>query len=319
MTSRRRPSRSLAFRMPWKSLLEVLHRHDLPLGDVAQVRPRGQEDGGRELGQEMLGEVEIEVEPLQARQLLDLHLGEDHPSRFVLGVGQGEEAFGKQALLADLVGRHRGQTLPGHSLGQLRRRPDLDRLAAGHLDLIVGPRSEVVACLQDLLLSAQDRGLVGLVLGHHGGKALLSQQYGRHLVVARCGGWVLVAPSTVPDPGPRTWSGPMRMPGTPRGRTGMARNGSQRRGLARCDDCIHSSFCEWGDFCCEGGRRVARDITARTGAIGQPPAIIATRVFDSQISGTDVSATDPIRAGDTGIAAPVHLPGFPHGETEDEE
>ena len=115
-----------------EDLLEVLHRHHLPLRDVAQVRPRGQEDGRRELGQEVLGQVEIEVEALQAGQLLDLHLREDHAAHLVLGVGQGQEALGEQALLADLVGRHLGQLLPGHPLRQPRGRADRDGLAAGH-------------------------------------------------------------------------------------------------------------------------------------------------------------------------------------------
>ena len=52
--------------MPWKDLLEILHRHHLPLGHVAQVRPRGQEDGRRELGEEMLGQVEIDVEAFES-------------------------------------------------------------------------------------------------------------------------------------------------------------------------------------------------------------------------------------------------------------
>ena len=45
-----------------EDLLEVVHRHDLALRDVAQVGPRRQVDGRRELGQELLGQVEIEVE-----------------------------------------------------------------------------------------------------------------------------------------------------------------------------------------------------------------------------------------------------------------
>ena len=51
-----------------EDLLEVLDGHHLALRHVAQVGPRGQEDGRRELGQEVLGQVEVEVEALQARR-----------------------------------------------------------------------------------------------------------------------------------------------------------------------------------------------------------------------------------------------------------
>ena len=50
-----------------EDLLEVLDGHHLALRDVAQVGPRRQEDGRRELGQEVLGQVEVEVEALQPR------------------------------------------------------------------------------------------------------------------------------------------------------------------------------------------------------------------------------------------------------------
>ncbi len=168
-----------------EDLLEVVHRHDFALRDVAQVGPRGQVDGRRELGQEVLGQVEIEVEAFQPRQQLDLHLGEDHAPGLVLGVGQGQKALGEQSLVADLLAGHRGQLVPGHSLRQLGGRADLDRLAAGHGHLRVGPRSEVVALLQQLLLAGHDRFLVGLVLGHHGLETLLAQQDWGDLVVAR--------------------------------------------------------------------------------------------------------------------------------------
>ncbi len=46
---------------------------------------------GGNSGKEVLGQVEIEVEALQARQQLDLRLGKDHPAGLVLGVGQAAE------------------------------------------------------------------------------------------------------------------------------------------------------------------------------------------------------------------------------------
>ena len=52
-----------------EQLLEILQRHHLPLRNVAQVGPRRQEDGRRELGQEMLRQVEIDVEALRAERV----------------------------------------------------------------------------------------------------------------------------------------------------------------------------------------------------------------------------------------------------------
>ena len=180
-----------------EDLLEVVDGHDLALRDVAQVGPRRQVDGRRELGKEVLGQVEIDVEALQAGQQLDLHLGKDHAAGLVLGMGQRQKSLGEQSLVADLIAGHRGQLLPGHSLRQLRRRADLDRLAARHRHFAVGPRGEIVALLQQLLLAGHDRLLVGLVPGHHGLETLLAQQNGGNLVVARRRG--VLGPSTMSD------------------------------------------------------------------------------------------------------------------------
>src|SRR5262249_53775153 len=43
-----------------EDLLEVVDRHKLSLRDVAQVRPGGEKDGRRELGQELLRQVVVE-------------------------------------------------------------------------------------------------------------------------------------------------------------------------------------------------------------------------------------------------------------------
>ena len=102
VTSRRRPSSLLGVQDAVEQLEEVLDRDQLALRDVAEVRPRGQEDGRRELGQEVLGDVEVEVEARQVALLLpldlvDVELREDHPAFGVVGVGQRLEPVGEGA------------------------------------------------------------------------------------------------------------------------------------------------------------------------------------------------------------------------------
>src|SRR5690606_42073665 len=53
-----------------EELEKVLRRDELPLRHVAELGSRGQENGRRELGQEMLGNVELDVEPVQIALLL---------------------------------------------------------------------------------------------------------------------------------------------------------------------------------------------------------------------------------------------------------
>ena len=104
-----------------EELLEVVDRDDFALRDVAQVGPRGQVDGRRELGQEVLGQVKIDVEPLQPWQDLDLHLREDHSAHLVLGVRQWQEALGKQVLLADLAPEPSRPVVPRSFLAAISR------------------------------------------------------------------------------------------------------------------------------------------------------------------------------------------------------
>ena len=65
VTSSRRPSSCLGFRMSLNSSLKLASVTSLPLRDVAQVGPRRQIDRRRELGQQMLRQVEVEVEARQ--------------------------------------------------------------------------------------------------------------------------------------------------------------------------------------------------------------------------------------------------------------
>ena len=70
-----------------------------------------QEDRRRELGQERLGQVELDVEALQAREHLDLHLREDLPAQPAPLAGWGSACTGRPPA-ADLCRAQRGQRFP---------------------------------------------------------------------------------------------------------------------------------------------------------------------------------------------------------------
>ena len=98
--------------MPWKISWKFSTVTSLPCDTSPRSGRVVRKIGRRELGQEVLGQVEVEVEPLEPRELLDLHLREEHAARFVVGVRQRQEALGEQASVADLVGRHRRPASP---------------------------------------------------------------------------------------------------------------------------------------------------------------------------------------------------------------
>src|SRR5688572_24709731 len=60
-----------------KQPVEVVDRDDLAIGNVAELRAVLQEDGRRELGQERLGEIVLDVESLQPREHPRLRLRKD--------------------------------------------------------------------------------------------------------------------------------------------------------------------------------------------------------------------------------------------------
>src|SRR5262249_9803721 len=111
-----------------KDLLKVFDGDQLALRNIAQVGPGDQEYGGGEFRQEVLGQVEVQVEALQAFQFLDFMLREDHPANLVMRVRQRQKTYGKQLFLADFFRRLLPQLFPGHSLRQPRRRSDRYRL-----------------------------------------------------------------------------------------------------------------------------------------------------------------------------------------------
>src|SRR5437764_12582124 len=62
---------------PAEDLLKVVDSQHFPLRDVSQIGTGREENGRRKFRQVVIGQIEIEVEALQARQQLDLDLWED--------------------------------------------------------------------------------------------------------------------------------------------------------------------------------------------------------------------------------------------------
>ena len=69
LSNRRKPSNCLGLRTPLKNLIVISNRHQLTLGDIAQIGARGEVNGRRELGQELIWQVEIQIKPGKARAL----------------------------------------------------------------------------------------------------------------------------------------------------------------------------------------------------------------------------------------------------------
>ena len=182
-----------------EQLEEVVEGDQLPLRDVAEVGARDQEDRGRELGQEVVGQVEVEVESLQVPLLValdgvDVELGEQHPALGMIGVGQGQEAERERVTLPDQLRRHPAQRFPRDAGRQLRAHAGLDRLAVEHRGVARGAIRQVVALGQQpvvlLLQTGLGRGHAladGLerLLDHHRGEARLALRRRRRILARR--------------------------------------------------------------------------------------------------------------------------------------
>ena len=71
-----------------EQFVEVVDGHHLPRDTSPRSGRRGQVHGGRELGKELVGQVEVDVEPFESGELLNRLLRDDHPAHFVLWVRQ---------------------------------------------------------------------------------------------------------------------------------------------------------------------------------------------------------------------------------------
>src|ERR1017187_1545664 len=92
-----------------------------------------------EFGEELVGDVEVEVEARQVAVLLLVHLidfefREDHSAFRMVRVREGKEAGREDVASFDLVGSQFRQLVPGHSRSEFDAHALLDRLAARHGD-----------------------------------------------------------------------------------------------------------------------------------------------------------------------------------------
>src|SRR6266481_3044434 len=124
VSNRRSPSSCLGVRRPLKKLVIIGERDQLVLRDIAQIGARGQVDGRRKRGQELIRQIEIYVEPGQVSPVLvldrlDQEVQKDEAALGMVGMRQGVEPLRIEIVLANLVQAHRRQPLPGHPSGQL--------------------------------------------------------------------------------------------------------------------------------------------------------------------------------------------------------
>lgn len=120
---------------PVHNLVEVPDGQQLAAGHITELRMSCEEDRRRELGSQVVGQVELHVEAAQIARLLlvdliDLPVRKYLPARCLLNVRQRKKALGQQASLANLAGAHVREAPPGHARGQLDTNPGLDRLLA---------------------------------------------------------------------------------------------------------------------------------------------------------------------------------------------
>ena len=88
----------------------VVDRHDFAAGDIAQLRAVAQKDRGRKLGKKRVRQIEVDIEPLQPREHLDLHLRKDLAA---IGLQRVRQRRVREQIL--LAGSPRDQSIPSRS------------------------------------------------------------------------------------------------------------------------------------------------------------------------------------------------------------
>ena len=181
----RREEQPQAFKLlciqdPLEKLLEIRERHELALGYVAQIGPRGQKDRRGKLGQQVLRKIEVEVEPREIAlilllDLVDLRLGKHHAARLVMRVGQREEAGRPDVLGLDLVGGHGRHLVPGHVFAELDTDAFLHRLAASHGHALGRTVGEVISRFKQVFVALGELGLLALRALDEGVEIFLSK------------------------------------------------------------------------------------------------------------------------------------------------
>src|SRR5258708_38792340 len=83
-----------------KEIIVIVDRDQFSLGNVAEVRPCGQINCGRELGKKVFWNVEVEIEAgkvtlLLFQQFLNFEVRENHSTFRMVGVGQRLKTLGE--------------------------------------------------------------------------------------------------------------------------------------------------------------------------------------------------------------------------------
>jgi len=149
-----------------EQLVVIGQRDQLALRDIAQIGAWGQIHRRRKLGQEVIRQIKIQIEPLQVSAVLlldrvDQEVRKDKAALGMVGVRQGIEPLRIEVLVADLVWAHRGQPLPGHPGRQFDANSFLQRFAAVHRDTLDGAVAQIVALVEQRVVRLLDARLGG--------------------------------------------------------------------------------------------------------------------------------------------------------------
>src|SRR5262249_37921328 len=101
---------------------KVTQGHDLAPRDVAELRAILEEDGRRELRQELVGQIEFDVETFQPGEHRRLYLGEDLTAVRLEGMWQ--RGIGEQPSCLDVFWGGSCELLERHEVRQPGRRAD---------------------------------------------------------------------------------------------------------------------------------------------------------------------------------------------------
>ena len=107
-----------------EELVIVLDGDQFALGNIAEVRTRGQVDRRRKFRQKMIRDVEIQIEagevtPFLLHDLVDFEFWKNHSAFGMVWMRQRIESLRELVLVADFGWAHRRQLVPSHAGGQL--------------------------------------------------------------------------------------------------------------------------------------------------------------------------------------------------------
>src|SRR5258706_3501529 len=173
---------------------EVVTGDELSLRNVAEVRALIEVYRRREFGQEVIGDVVVDVKareiaPFLSLDFIDLEARKHHTAFLIFRVRDRVEAFRGKILVANLLGSHVGDMLPRRPCRKLDANPFLHWLRAVHRDARGGPITQVVTLVEKSRMLPFDLGLLSRQPGHEGGEWL---RHCQRQLVARRATWALL-------------------------------------------------------------------------------------------------------------------------------